>query len=190
MIHDRYLKPQFYHDLCVNNISLPFEFVSDEKPIYLTVTFFKKPYNIPVQNKQLDLFTFHRNSWWGQSRILYQRKACDEVLILSTGGLKLQGKQITLSAEVIRARSSWKIQRYELNINLCNDFKKETQLKSRYCACPDRKNTFLGFLIRYLWLFSAFRASRTQGKIPRLVRFHQIIACRLPQRVEFPHVSR
>ena len=71
MIHDRYLKPQFYHDLCVNNISLPFEFVSDEKPIYLTVTFFKKPYNIPVQNKQLDLFTFHRNSWWGQSRILY-----------------------------------------------------------------------------------------------------------------------
>lgn len=41
MIHERYLKPKFCHDLCVNNISLPFEFVSDVKPIYLTVTFSK-----------------------------------------------------------------------------------------------------------------------------------------------------
>ena len=56
MIHDRHLKSKFSHDLCVNNISLPFEFVSDEKPIYLTVTFFKKPCNIPVQNKQRSFY--------------------------------------------------------------------------------------------------------------------------------------
>ena len=42
-------------------------------------------------------------------------------------------------------------------------------IKITILCLPRLRKTFLEFLTRYLWIFSAVYASRTQGKIPRLV---------------------